>query len=59
VPRDVYEPPTPARRGRRRARAAAAAFDRLLASCNNALGRVEIDARYLLGVGRRPILSRS
>jgi SAM-dependent methyltransferase len=36
-----------------------AAFDRLLASCNNAFGRVEIDARYLLGVGRRPILSRS
>jgi hypothetical protein len=31
-----------------------AALDRLLASCNNASGRVEIDARYLIGVGRRP-----
>jgi SAM-dependent methyltransferase len=29
-------------------------FDRLLASCNNAVDRVEIDARYLVGVGRRP-----
>jgi SAM-dependent methyltransferase len=29
------------------------ALDRLLASCNNAVGRVEIDARYLLGTGRR------
>ena len=28
-------------------------FDRLLASCNNAVGRVEIDARYLIGFGRR------
>jgi SAM-dependent methyltransferase len=35
------------------------ALDRLLASCNNAVDRVEIDARYLIGVGRRPILSRS
>ena len=35
------------------------ALDRLLASCNNAAGRVEIDARYLVGFGRRPILSRS
>jgi SAM-dependent methyltransferase len=26
----------------------------LLASCNNAVGRVEIDARYLIGFGRRP-----
>jgi SAM-dependent methyltransferase len=31
-----------------------AALDRLLASCNNAVGRVEIDARYLVAVGRRP-----
>lgn len=31
-------------------------FDRLLASCNNLLGGVEIDARYLLGFGRRPRL---
>jgi SAM-dependent methyltransferase len=31
-----------------------AALDRLLASCNNAVDRVEIDARYLVGVGRRP-----
>jgi SAM-dependent methyltransferase len=31
----------------------------LLASCNNAFDRVEIDARYLLGSGVRPILSRS
>jgi SAM-dependent methyltransferase len=30
------------------------ALDRLLASCNNAVGRVEIDARYLIGFGRRP-----
>jgi SAM-dependent methyltransferase len=30
------------------------ALDRLLASCNNAVDRVEIDARYLVGVGRRP-----
>ncbi len=30
------------------------ALDRLLASCNNTVGRVEIDARYLIGVGRRP-----
>jgi hypothetical protein len=30
------------------------ALDRLLASCNNAVGRVEIDARYLLATGRRP-----
>jgi SAM-dependent methyltransferase len=30
-----------------------AALDRLLASCNNAVGRVEIDARYLVGFGRR------
>ena len=30
------------------------ALDRLLASCNNAIDRVEIDARYLVGVGRRP-----
>jgi SAM-dependent methyltransferase len=29
------------------------ALDRLLASCNNAVGRVEIDARYLIGFGRR------
>jgi SAM-dependent methyltransferase len=35
------------------------AFDRLLASCNNAADRVEVDARYLIGFGRRPILSRS
>jgi SAM-dependent methyltransferase len=28
--------------------------DRLLASCNNAVERVEVDARYLLGMGRRP-----
>jgi SAM-dependent methyltransferase len=31
-----------------------AALDRLLASCNNAVDGVEIDARYLIGVGRRP-----
>jgi SAM-dependent methyltransferase len=31
-----------------------AALDRLLASCNNAPDRVEIDARYLIGLGRRP-----
>jgi SAM-dependent methyltransferase len=30
------------------------ALDRLLASCNNAVGRVEIDARYLIGAGRGP-----
>jgi SAM-dependent methyltransferase len=30
------------------------ALDRLLASCNNAVDGVEIDARYLIGVGRRP-----
>jgi SAM-dependent methyltransferase len=30
------------------------ALDRILASCNNAVGRVEIDARYLIGFGRRP-----
>lgn len=30
-----------------------AALDRLLASCNNAVDRVEIDARYLIGFGRR------
>jgi SAM-dependent methyltransferase len=31
-------------------------LDRLLASCNNAVGgAVEIDARYLLGFGRRPL----
>lgn len=35
------------------------ALDRLLASCNNAFDGVEIDARYLVGTGRRPILSRS
>lgn len=29
-------------------------FDRLLASCNNLLEGVEIDARYLLATGRRP-----
>jgi SAM-dependent methyltransferase len=29
-------------------------LDRLLASCNNAVDGVEIDARYLIGVGRRP-----
>jgi SAM-dependent methyltransferase len=29
-------------------------FDRLLASCNNAVEGVEVDARYLLAVGRRP-----
>jgi SAM-dependent methyltransferase len=29
-------------------------FDRLLASCNNAFEGVEIDARYLLAIGRRP-----
>ena len=34
-------------------------FDRLVASCNNLTEGVEIDARYLIGVGRRPILSRS
>ena len=31
-----------------------AALDRLLASCNNTVGRAEIDARYLIGLGRRP-----
>jgi len=31
-------------------------FDRLLASCNNAVEGVEVDARYLLVIGRRPIL---
>lgn len=31
-------------------------FDRLLASCNNVTGRVEVDARYLLATGRRPEL---
>jgi SAM-dependent methyltransferase len=31
------------------------ALDRLLASCNNAVGRVEIDARYLIGVGSVPL----
>jgi SAM-dependent methyltransferase len=35
------------------------AFDRLLASCNNAVEGVEVDARYLIGLGQRPILSRS
>ena len=30
-----------------------AALDRLLASCNNAVEAVEIDARYLVGLGRR------
>lgn len=30
------------------------ALDRLLASCNNAVDGVEIDARYLIGIGRRP-----
>ncbi len=30
-------------------------FDRLLASCNNVAGRVEVDARYLLATGRRPV----
>lgn len=30
-----------------------AALDRLLASCNNAADVVEIDARYLIGLGRR------
>jgi hypothetical protein len=29
-------------------------FDRLLASCNNLSEGVEVDARYLLGIGRRP-----
>ena len=29
-------------------------FDRVLASCNNAVEGVEVDARYLLAVGRRP-----
>lgn len=29
-------------------------FDRILASCNNLLEGVEIDARYLVGIGRRP-----
>jgi SAM-dependent methyltransferase len=29
------------------------ALDRLLASCNNGFDRVEIDARYLVGMGRR------
>jgi SAM-dependent methyltransferase len=36
-----------------------AALDQLLASCNNAVEGVEIDARYLIGTGQRPILSRS
>ena len=31
-----------------------AVLDRLLASCNNAVDRVEIDARYLVAIGRRP-----
>jgi SAM-dependent methyltransferase len=30
-------------------------FDRLLASCNNASRGVEVDARYLLAIGRRPV----
>jgi hypothetical protein len=30
-----------------------AELDRLLASCNNAVDAVEIDARYLIGLGRR------
>jgi SAM-dependent methyltransferase len=30
-----------------------AQFDRLLASCNNVFEGVEIDARYLVGIGRR------
>ena len=30
------------------------ALDRLLASCNNLADGVEIDARYLVGIGRRP-----
>jgi SAM-dependent methyltransferase len=30
------------------------AFDRLLASCNNASGGVEVDARYVVVRGRRP-----
>jgi SAM-dependent methyltransferase len=29
-------------------------FDRLLAACNNAVEGVEVDARYLLAIGRRP-----
>jgi hypothetical protein len=29
-------------------------FERLLASCNNVAEGVEVDARYLLAVGRRP-----
>jgi SAM-dependent methyltransferase len=29
-------------------------FDRLLASCNNSVVGVEIDARYLIALGRRP-----
>jgi SAM-dependent methyltransferase len=29
-------------------------FERLLASCNNSVEAVEIDARYLIAVGRRP-----
>lgn len=39
--------------------APAEALAPLLASCNNAFERVEIDARYLVGTGKRPILSRS
>jgi SAM-dependent methyltransferase len=31
------------------------ALDRLLASCNNSIAGVEIDARYLIGLGRRPL----
>jgi SAM-dependent methyltransferase len=30
-------------------------LDGLLASCNNAAGRVEVDARYLLAIGRRAV----
>jgi hypothetical protein len=30
-------------------------FERLLASCNNSAAAVEIDARYLIAVGRRPV----
>jgi SAM-dependent methyltransferase len=30
-------------------------FDRVLASCNNLARGVEVDARYLLAVGRRPL----
>jgi SAM-dependent methyltransferase len=29
-------------------------FDRTLAACNNSLDAVEIDARYLIAIGRRP-----